>query len=70
MLCYKELIMMNWEKVIPAAIPMRRAPSIEIRDPFHCLPATYTENLYKDQSQGSKAFRDKVEADRKRLGLS
>jgi len=60
---------MNWEKVIPAAIPLRRADPVKTRNPFNCLPATYTENLYKEQEKGSKAFREKVEADRRRLGL-
>jgi len=51
------------------SVSMRSSPGIHTMDPFHCLPATYTENIVKDQEKGSQAYRAKIEADRKRLGL-
>ena len=60
--------MFDYEKVIPAAIPMKRA-AVKTRDPFNCMPATYTEGIQREAAATSQKFRDKVEADRKRLGL-
>ena len=51
---------MNWNKVIPKAIPMKRK---ETNREFKIEPK-------EDVRKISKLFREKVEADRKRLGLS
>jgi len=59
----------DYEKVIPTAIPMKRAPAKTHRDPYNCIPATYTENIVADSPKTSQLFKEKIAADRKRLGL-
>jgi hypothetical protein len=56
----------NWESVIPKAIPTKRM-ALTVKKPV--IHPTYTERLEDDKNKGSKMYREKIEADRKRLGL-
>ena len=59
---------MDWEKVIPLAIPMKRAKMIT-RDPYHCMPAIYTSNILAESKSTSQKFREKIAADLKKAGI-
>lgn len=59
---------MNWQNVIPMPIPTKRAspPKSKMID----MHDSYTKGITAEASKTSKLFREKVQADRKRLGLS
>lgn len=58
---------MNYENFIPAAIPMKRAAPAKPK--FNDMSPTYVTRLQDEAKKTSQQFREKVEADRKRLGL-
>lgn len=43
--------------------------AVRTRDPFNCLPATYTDNIYKAAQSTSKLFREKIEEDLRKAGV-
>ena len=59
-------LQLDYEKCIPAAIPMKLQ---EVKMISADMPKKFTDNIYKEASKVSKLFRDKVAADRQRLGL-
>lgn len=58
----------DYEKVIPKAIPMKRAELKKTK--FIPLNPYYAVRLEQEADKTSKLYRQKIEADRKRLGLS
>lgn len=57
----------DYEKVIPAAIPMKRAAPDKPK--FNDMNPKYTSRIEDEAKKTSLAFREKVAADRQRLGL-
>ena len=51
---------MNWDAVVPEAIPMKRAPAPR-------MDKVYTTNLQQEAGKTSKLFRQKVEEDLRRM---
>ena len=57
----------NWEKVIPQAIPMKRAPSKKMLT--NDIMPVYTRNIYDEAKKTSQKFREKIEVDLKKCGI-
>ncbi len=54
----------DYQKVVPQVIPVKRGRPATQRNPFNCLPATYTANLSNEAYNTSQRFRDKIARDK------